>query len=200
MSRLPSARGYAAEADELAARYESFPFEAAHKGVLKLLPKTGRVIDIGAGTGRDAAGFAALGHDVLAVEPTAEMRAHGQRLHPDPRIEWMDDCLPELARVHARGERFAIVMLTAVWMHFDETERKAAMPHVAGLVAPGGCLSISLRHGPVPPGRRMFNVSTAETSALAAQYGLVEIFRRDGTPDELNRSDLTWGRVVLQRP
>jgi predicted RNA methylase len=29
----------------------------------------------GAGTGRDAAGFAAMGHTVTAVEPTAEFRA-----------------------------------------------------------------------------------------------------------------------------
>jgi SAM-dependent methyltransferase len=200
MSQIPGTKGYAAEADELAVRYESFPFEAAHKGVLKLLPKTGKVIDIGAGTGRDAAGFAALGHDVLAVEPTAEMRAHGQRLHPDPRIEWLDDCLPELPLVRARDERFAIVMLTAVWMHLDEAERKAAMPHVAGLVAPGGCLSISLRHGPVPPGRRMFSISTAETAALATPYGLAEIFRREATPDELNRGDISWARIVFRRP
>jgi hypothetical protein len=33
-----------------------------------------RGLDIGAGTGRDAAGFAALGHRVLAVEPTAALR------------------------------------------------------------------------------------------------------------------------------
>jgi len=200
MNQIPSTQGYAAEADELAVRYESFPFEEAHKGVLKLLPKTGKVLDIGAGTGRDAAGFAALGHDVLAVEPTAEMRAHGERLHPDPRIEWMADSLPELALVRARGERFAIVMLTAVWMHLDEAERRAAMPNVASLVAPGGCLSISLRHGPVPAGRRMFDVSTAETFALAAPCGLVEIFRRDSTRDEFNRSDVSWARIVLRRP
>ena len=68
------------------------------------------------------------------------------------------------------------------------------------LVAPGGCLSISLRHGPVPPGRRMFNISTAETAALAAPYGLDEIFRRDTTADELNRGDITWARIVFRRP
>jgi protein-L-isoaspartate O-methyltransferase len=32
------------------------------------------VLDIGSGTGRDAAGLAAMGHSVVAVEPTAELR------------------------------------------------------------------------------------------------------------------------------
>lgn len=199
MTMVPGTQGYAAEADELAVRYASFTFENAHKGVLKLLPTSGKVLDIGAGTGRDAGGFAARGHDVLAVEPTPEMRAHGQRLYPDPRIEWMDDALPDLARVRARGELFPIVMLTAVWMHLDESERRAAMPNVAALVAPGGYLSISLRHGPVPPGRRMFDISIDETLALAAPLGLAEIFRRDGTRDELNRSDISWSRLVMRR-
>jgi SAM-dependent methyltransferase len=199
MSRIPGTQGYAAEADELAVRYESFTFEEAHKGVLKVLPTSGKVLDIGAGTGRDAAGFAARGHDVLAVEPTREMRAHGERLHPNPRIEWLDDALPDLARVRARDETFAIVMLTAVWMHLDEAERKAAMPSLAALLAPSGCLSISLRHGPVPPGRRMFDIGVDETQALAAPFGLIEIFRREGARDELSRSDVTWSRLVLRK-
>jgi SAM-dependent methyltransferase len=199
MSAVPAAAGYAAEADELAVRYESFSFEDSHRGVLKILPATGKVLDIGAGTGRDAAGFAALGHDVLAVEPTAEMRAHGQRLHPDPRITWLDDSLPDLADVRARGERFAIVMLTAVWMHLDAAERAIAMPHVAGLVAPGGCLSLSLRHGPVPAGRRMFDVSVDDTLALAAPYGLTEIFRREESRDTLQRDAVTWSRLVMRK-
>jgi SAM-dependent methyltransferase len=199
MSRIPGTQGYAAEADELAVRYESFTFEEAHKGVLKVLPTSGKVLDIGAGTGRDAAGFAARGHDVLAVEPTREMRAHGERLHPNPRIEWLDDALPDLAHVRARGETFAIVMLTAVWMHLDAAERKAAMPVLAALVAPGGYLSISLRHGPVPPGRRMFDIGVDETQALAAPFGLTGIFRREGMRDELNRSDVSWSRLVLRK-
>ena len=35
----------------------------------------GLVLDVGAGIGRDAAWLAGLGHDVIAVEPSAAMRA-----------------------------------------------------------------------------------------------------------------------------
>ena len=36
---------------------------------------------------------------------------------------------------------------------------------------------MSLRHGPVPPGRRMFDVSAQETADLASMHGLAEIHR-----------------------
>ncbi|WP_368413484.1 class I SAM-dependent methyltransferase [Dongia sp.] len=196
---IPGTEGYAAEADELAVRYESFGFAETHTGILELLPPApSRVLDIGAGTGRDAAGFASLGYQVLAVEPTAAMRGHGQRLHPHPAIDWLDDSLPDLARVLARGEIFDIVMLTAVWMHLDAVARTRAMPVVARLLRPGGVMAMSLRHGPVPPGRRMFDVSTDETIALAGTHGLVPLLVQNNRRGPLQLADVTWSRLALR--
>src|SRR5688572_12669510 len=182
--RASGTEGYGETADRLAEQYESRSFADVHRGILPLLPAApARALDVGAGTGRDAAALAALGHMVLAVEPTPEMRAHGQRLHPSPAIEWLDDSLPELARVRAlvreHGARFDLVMMTAVWMHLDEAERTRAMECVAGLIVPGGLMTLSLRHGPVPAGRRMFDVSPAESRALAARHGLATIYEKD---------------------
>src|SRR5260370_16918750 len=131
-----------------------------------------RVLDVGAGTGRDAAALAALGHTVVAVEPTPELRAHGQRLHPEAAITWIDDSLPDLGKVHARAERFDLVLLTAVWMHLDSGERERAMARIAGLLQPGALVTLLLRHGPVPAGRRMFDVSATDTTALPPPHGL----------------------------
>ena len=99
---------------------------------MHLIPSVpARILDIGAGTGRDAAGFAAMGHSVTAVEPTAELRHAAMALHASARIEWLDDSLPDLALLHARSDTFDVVMLTAVWMHLDERQRQRAMPPVA---------------------------------------------------------------------
>src|SRR5712664_1649933 len=109
--------GYADEAAELFRHYESFPAADAHRAVLHLIPTApGSILDIGSGTGRDAAWFAAMGHRVVAVEPTDAMRLPAMRLHPSPLIEWLDDSLPDLALLLTRGERFDAVMLSAVWM------------------------------------------------------------------------------------
>ena len=147
--RVSGTEGYADEAEALIRQYESIRFEDVHRRVLYLFPAPpARVLDIGAGTGRDAAGFATLGHRVVAVEPTAALRTAAMALHASPNIEWLDDSLPDLASVMCRGELFDLVTLRAVWMHLDELQRRRAMPHVAGLVSDRGVMTLSLRHGP----------------------------------------------------
>ncbi|NMV36491.1 class I SAM-dependent methyltransferase [Ralstonia insidiosa] len=191
--------GYGSRATELAAQYESITFEAVHRDVIHLFPQhDADVLDIGAGSGRDAAALAARGHRVVAVEPTLELRQEGKRLHPLPNLEWVDDHLPLLQVMRSSARRFDLILLTAVWMHLDEAERKAAMSAVAGLVRAGGVIVMSLRHGPVPEGRRMFDVSADETIALGQQDGLQE-HHRSTREDMLGRGDVTWSFLALKR-
>ena len=192
--------GYAEEADALVRQYESISFADAHAPVMHLLPRSpARVLDIGAGTGRDAAGFAALGHAVTAVEPTAALRTRAIGLHASPRIEWLDDSLPDLSLLSARGGTFDVVMLTAVWMHLDEQQRRRAMPRVAALVRPGGVMMISLRHGPVPEGRRMFEVTAAETIGLVRAQAMACVQHLEAGDGLLKRRGVTWDRLAFRK-
>lgn len=189
-------QGYSAEAPELLKIYERVRFEEAHLQVLALIPAAPcDVLDIGAGTGRDAAWFAARGDRVTAIEPTREMREGAMTLHPSPNIAWIDDHLPVLASV--RGRRFDLVWMSAVWMHFDAAERAAMMPVVAALVKPGGSLMISLRHGPVPEGRRMFEVRAEETAAHAAREGLSLVYA--GLHESVYAPGVDWSRLWFRR-
>jgi len=198
--RVSGTEHYAEEAPDLLQRYETISFAETHRSVMRLIPKDPcRVLDIGSGTGRDAAGFAELGHRVVAVEPTEEMRRGAIALHPSRLIEWLDDSLPDLARVLARNEQFDVVMLTAVWMHLDSGQRERAMARIAGLLQPGGLLTLQLRHGPVPAGRRMFEVSVAETRALADHHGLKTIHDSE-RPALLAGSAVRWSVLALRAP
>jgi SAM-dependent methyltransferase len=193
---VPSAQGYSAEAPELLKLYESIRFEDAHCGLIDLIPAAPiDVLDIGAGTGRDAAWFAGRGDRVTAIEPTREMREGAMALHPAKSIEWIDDSLPELASV--RGRTFDLIWLSAVWMHFLEPERAAMMPTVAALARPGASLMISLRHGAPRVGRRMFEVSADETIAHAASAGLQPV--RNGEYSSAHMADVTWSRLWFRK-
>ncbi len=170
--QVSGTEGYAEEADQLFKRYEGIPATHAHRAVLHLIPSApSSVLDIGSGTGRDAAWLASGGHRVVAVEPTDVMRLRAMALHPSPRIEWLNDSLPDLALLRSRGERFDLVMLTAVWMHLDEGERRRAMPNLAALVRPAGTVIMKVRHGPVPAGRRMFEIAAGGDDRIGAAAG-----------------------------
>ena len=200
--RVSGTEGYAEATEELVSKYESVSFADIHHPVLHLIPTIpGVVCDIGSGTGRDAAGLAAMGHRVLAVEPTASLRNRAQVLHPSPSIEWLDDSLPDLREVLARGEVFNLVMLTAVWMHLDARQRRRAMPNVARLVRPDGMMIMSLRHGPVPCGRRMFAVSAEETMQLAEAEGLsVALVCDSPSVSDANRqAGVSWTRLAFAK-
>ena len=200
--RASGTEGYAETAHVLLQQWQGTPFDEQHGIVMHLLPRQPcRVADIGSGIGLDAAAFAAMGHTVVAVEPTAELRLPGIALHDAPGIEWLDDSLPQLALLHARQDSFDLIMITAVWMHLDAQQRRQAMPAVASLLRPGGALIISLRHGPVPPGRRMFDVSGEETIALAAAHGLRSIFSgHRPSVQQLNRDNgVHWTHVAFTR-
>jgi len=192
--------GYGSEADRLAVQYESVTFEQVHAHVLHLLPASpGRALDIGAGTGRDAAALAARGFAVTAVEPTAELRAHGARLHGAHAIRWLDDGLPDLSALAVSSDRFELILLTAVWMHLDADERRRAMARIAAHLAPAGRLFMTLRHGLVPEGRRMFDVSGDETVALAGDHGL-GLLQQTVRADMFARPGVTWTGLALQAP
>jgi SAM-dependent methyltransferase len=192
--------GYADEAEELFRLYESIPAADAHRAVLHLIPAApANILDIGSGTGRDAAWFASQGHRVVAVEPTDAMRIPAMALHPSPRIEWLDDSLPDLASILARDERFDVVMLTAVWMHLDEAQRRRAMPNLASLLAAGGVMIMKVRHGPVPPGRRMFEIPAEQTIELALLQNLRPVLNvRTESSQEQNRlKGVSWTTLAF---
>lgn len=194
--------GYASQAPILLEQYESLSFEESYATAIAYFPqKPSKILDIGSGTGRDAAWFDAKGHDVVAAEPTKEMREGAIRLHPSPTIRWLDDSLPDLEEIGNLDEQFDFIMINAVWMHLDQDQREAAMPCVAALLGKSARLYISLRHGPVPKGRRMFAVSPEETIALAARNRLIPLYhkRSESILPDNKAAAIWWTNLVFER-
>jgi len=191
---------YEQHAARLAEQYESLPFPDVHADLVDLLPAPGTtVLDVGAGSGRDAAWFAANGYDVVAVEPSDAMRTQAQALHPSSRIHWLSDSLPDLANVRRLGLSFDLILLSAVWMHVPPAARQRALRKLATLLAPKGRIAISLRLGAPDTERAMYEVSLPELAGLAQQFGL-RIVRTTDSQDRLGRRDVSWTNVVLGLP
>jgi SAM-dependent methyltransferase len=133
-------------------------------------PPPARIVDIAAGTGRDAAWLSQQGYDVTAVEPVAALREVGMNLHATDRIDWCDGTLPDLAISPACG--FDVTLLSAVWQHLDDRDRARSMPNIADLTVAGGLILISLRQGPSVLSQTLHEASVPATVDLASANGL----------------------------
>jgi len=194
--------GYArAATDEFIARYEALSPEAIYQHVIDLFPRhPAKIVDIGAGTGRDAAWFAAKGHRVHAVEPVRELREAGRTLHSSERITWLDDRLPHLSKVRPCGP-FDCVTLCGVWQHVPDADARQALSNLARLVAPDGRLIMSLRHGPGGEGRRVFAASPETMIAGARDEGLSLVRRKEAASIQAGNRALgvSWTWLVFER-
>src|SRR5476649_1726520 len=79
MASASGTAGYGTRAADLAAQYESITFEDVHRDVLHLFPtEHGHVLDIGAGSGRDAAALALLGIVLSLLSPRKNCEPKGK--------------------------------------------------------------------------------------------------------------------------
>ncbi len=192
---------YSLEAESLAGQYERLASEIVHRSWIKHLPDIpGLALDIGAGSGRDAAWLCSCGFDVVAVEPAKNLREKAQELHRSHPIQWLDDSLPELSKLTRLGYRYDVILVSAVFMHLlSESSRQRAFRKLASQLKQGGKMIVTLRHGPVPVGRAMAQVSTDELLALGRHHAL-QVLDFGKSEDEMNREGITWSYVVFQLP
>ncbi len=190
---------YDEHAATLADGYESVAFEDAYPFLVTLFegaPLT--VVDIGAGTGRDAAWIAKKGHTVFAVEPSESMRAIGQKIHDGSDIVWIDDRLPQFNTSRLVDREFDVVLANAVWMHIPLAQRDKAMQQLYASTKPGGASFVSLRLGPQDEKRGMFEVSSSEFVSRAKKAGFTVVPMGD-YPDLLDRPEISWKMYRLDR-
>jgi SAM-dependent methyltransferase len=191
---------YNQHAQRYFSQYQSITFEQVHRDWLfQLDSKTGLALDVGAGSGRDAAALAERGWDVVAVEPAAGLRELGQSATKDKSIQWIDDQLPDLNQARKLSYHFNLILVSAVWMHIPPTARERAFRILAELLAPSGMLVVTLRHGPGDGERVFYDVSREELEAFAKHRALIPVALPAGrNDDELKRIEVTWETLAFR--
>ena len=197
---------YTANAEKLYHQYQSLKAERVHATWLKHLPTMpGIACDIGAGSGRDANWLAALGWEVIAVEPSEKLLTLGKEASAG-KVTWLDDKLPDLGRLRTIGHRFNLILLSAVWMHLPPVLRQRAFRILSDILMPGGLIVITLRHGSDENenlSRQFYPVNAEELQHFAKQRALVCI-QHDSQQDQLGRNkgpeNVKWETLVFQLP
>ena len=97
-------------------------------------PDPVQVLDLGAGTGKLTRALVALGHDVIAVEPSPEMIAQLRRALPG--VEALEGVAE---RIPVPDGRFDVVTAGQAFHWFDP---ERALPEIARVLRPGGTLGL----------------------------------------------------------
>lgn len=180
----------------LAEQYEAISIEAVHGDLLEFLPPLpARALDVGAGSGRDANWLAARGFQVVAVEPSEELRNIAVRLHPSPLINWLDDRLPSLEKLPAYSA-FNLILCSAVWMHLSRQEQQLAMRRLSALISSNGRICITFRSiadEKIP----LYEVVAGEVIGDAKLVGF-ELLKQTTSPDWRNRENIVWHSLIFQ--
>jgi SAM-dependent methyltransferase len=211
------AQFYNENANKLAQQYLSKSFDEVHQSWSQLLPSViknahARILDIGAGSGRDAkhiAQLAAQTHgtenkvQIVAVEPANLLAEQGARQTTGLNVKWLTDSLPALSVITKQEVSFDLILLSAVWMHIPVGDRARSIRKLANLLKPGGKLVVSLRHGQTIEDRnerKMHTVCADELKQLASDVGLFTKLETQKESDKLGRDHVSWQTLVLQMP
>ncbi len=196
---LQSLAFYDSHANDLARSYEAIDFKKVHPYLVKVLASASpmRILDVGSGSGRDAAWMATAGHIVTAVEPSEQMRHLAETFHANIGIRWMKDALPALGALGAEDSAFDIIVLSAVWMHVHPDDRPVAFTRLARLVTQQGLIYMTLRMGPEERNRAVYPVLAGELERLADQHRM-EVQEIGVSEDLQSRADVRWRTLVFR--
>ncbi len=198
-------------ADALSLQYNSLDRARAHAGLIELLPKLEKLemLDVGAGSGADAALYAEMGHDVVAVEPAWKLRNIAKKMFRNGRIKWIADKLPNLELVQASGQKFDVVYCANALQYLKKKDRRLSLVRMLSFLKDGGLLEI--QH-PYPPSREyQFLIDSNEIKDFVKQYNesiskhsclkiLREIcFKTFDTRKALDGSELYYKTVIIKR-
>ena len=138
---------------------------------------------------------------MIAVEPCKKFRDLAQKKNHD-NVIWLDDELPELKKLRTVGHKFNLILLSAVWMHVSSNKRERAFRIISELLAPGGILVFTLRHGKDEQENieRDFHKVSSSELLLFAKHRALRQFPLIKTDDQLSRADVRWEVIVFQLP
>ena len=199
---LKTSTYYAEHAADIAARYESVASPVAMYFSLAFAHGA-RVLDVGAGSGRDLAALLKHGFEGFGVEPSAGFREAAASAHPELSGRLADAALPNLGEPFGGG--FDGVLCSAVLMHLPEADLFDSAFALRRALKPHGRLLISLPavrpdlgaddrdvHG------RLFKPYTAGYIQLLFERLGFQLIGNWETDDALQRARTRWTTLLFE--
>ena len=138
---------YDKNAPSLASRYEMADMNSTHRNLIRHLLDGGKVLEIGCGSGRDAAFLLNHGFDVTAIEASSEMLSTAITHHPELVGRTYHASIPLSEGNPLLDQRFNAVVMIATVMHISDQNLFECACQFRQLLSPGGIVFISTSLG-----------------------------------------------------
>lgn len=195
---------YDTTASRTARNYEAVDFRLLVSKVLSYAPEKAKLLDVGCGSGRDAAFYLEQGYDVTAIDGSRAMLREAERYHPELSGRLLHHELPE--RLPFDDGAFDIVTSMAVIMHLWEVILPGVFLDIARVTRSGGILAYSVNteragldeNGNDDKGRHFTCLSSEEWEKLHVTAGL-ETLDSWESDDITGRPGIRWATFVCRK-
>lgn len=133
---------YESHAEEFASNTKDVDMGSIRSRLLSYIPKGGRILDFGCGTGRDAKAFLDLGYDVTAIDGSEAMCQIAHTLTGLPIR-----CLDFRKYVPALDEAYDGIWACASLLHLRRDELIPVMCSLCQALQPEGAFYVSFKYG-----------------------------------------------------
>lgn len=196
---------YSQNALKVAQRYESADVRQLHDFLSSSLKPGGKLLELGCGSGRDAAFMVSQGFKVLATDGCASMVQQANLHHPELAAHLLHLELPD-GLSNGLGV-FDGIYAIAVLMHLSVQEIERTILGVNSLLAAKGrfIFSVPARRDEVmtntfdSKGRRFTALSPDGWTDLCLKYNL-QLVRTMISEDGLGRDGVAWMNCLAQKP
>ncbi len=195
---------YEKHAVELCARYESARLDRFYEELFNYFSPGAGLLEIGCGSGRDAAKAVSAGYRVEALDGCRNLLDEAAILHPELQSHLHFLRLPGL--LPFKDHQFDGFYSVACLMHFADDEIAGILTELHRVLVPGGrgVVSVPARrddvnHEGIDEHGRVFNVMPADLwVAMFRQNGFAA---RTGTeePDGAGRDGISWISYFLEK-
>jgi len=196
---------YIDNAAALVTRYEDADVKQLQHELAEAFPSGTELLELGCGSGRDAAFLLGKGFDVTVIDGCQAMLDHAVRLHPELQERMHLLKLP--GPIPFPDADFDGVYAIAVLMHLDAEGTRAVLREVTRVLKENGRLffSVSLHRDDVgengrdTKGRRFTSLAQDEWVEMCESLGLRALSIRE-EEDGLGRADVRWGSFLFEKP
>lgn len=187
-----------------ARNYEAVDFRPIVAKVLSYAPEKGRLLDIGCGSGRDAAFYLEQSYDVMAIDGSRAMLREAERYHPELSGRLVHHELPE--PLPFDDGSFDIVTSMAVIMHLREDLLSGVFRDIARVTCSDGIIAYSVNtkragldhDGNDDKGRHFTCLRSEQWEKLHAEAGLVTVESWE-SDDLTERPGIHWVTFVCRK-